>query len=158
MKCPFCNAPLLYSEERGPHCDGCDQFDEALADHPRLPNLEKEIDDGFKDWWADWKDVFANEIQAKHIFVVAFLTGFHTCEQMLKKRAEVKPEAVVAISPCCNRVVYATSNAPGMIDLKVKLEIAALVISGHQIEHWTAEEVRAGEWGCTCKKVQGELL
>jgi hypothetical protein len=27
MKCPHCKSELLWSEDRGPHCDGCDCFD-----------------------------------------------------------------------------------------------------------------------------------
>ena len=27
MNCPHCNSILLFSEDRGAHCDGCDDFD-----------------------------------------------------------------------------------------------------------------------------------
>jgi hypothetical protein len=27
MRCPHCNSGLLWSEDRGSHCDGCDDFD-----------------------------------------------------------------------------------------------------------------------------------
>jgi ssDNA-binding Zn-finger/Zn-ribbon topoisomerase 1 len=29
FKCPHCGFSLLYSDDRGIHCDGCDDFDEV---------------------------------------------------------------------------------------------------------------------------------
>lgn len=34
MKCQHCGSGLLWSEDRGAHCDGCDDFNEALQDEP----------------------------------------------------------------------------------------------------------------------------
>lgn len=31
MNCPFCQSPLLFSEDRGSHCDGCDEYGQSLA-------------------------------------------------------------------------------------------------------------------------------
>ena len=30
MNCPYCQSTLLWSEDRGPHCDGCEEFDGSL--------------------------------------------------------------------------------------------------------------------------------
>lgn len=27
MKCPHCGSPLLWSDDRGDHCDGCDEYE-----------------------------------------------------------------------------------------------------------------------------------
>ena len=35
VKCPHCGAVVLWSDDRGAHCDGCDEFNES-----DLPNLE----------------------------------------------------------------------------------------------------------------------
>ncbi len=39
IRCPHCKSGLLWSEDRGPHCDGCDDFDPE-SDLPDLPNTE----------------------------------------------------------------------------------------------------------------------
>ena len=31
MNCPHCGSGLLWSEDRGPHCDGCDDFDPEMG-------------------------------------------------------------------------------------------------------------------------------
>jgi hypothetical protein len=36
MRCPHCNSGLLWSEDRGSHCDGCDDFDPESD----LPNVD----------------------------------------------------------------------------------------------------------------------
>ena len=33
IKCPHCGYGLLWSEDRGPHCDGCDDFN-ATGERP----------------------------------------------------------------------------------------------------------------------------
>ena len=35
MNCPHCESKLLWSEDRGAHCDGCDEFEELrlCVDH-----------------------------------------------------------------------------------------------------------------------------
>jgi len=35
MNCPHCGSKLLWSEDRGAHCDGCDEFEELrlCVDH-----------------------------------------------------------------------------------------------------------------------------
>lgn len=49
MNCPHCQSTLLWSEDRGAHCDGCDQFDESslapVAGSPqaRIEQLEAEV-------------------------------------------------------------------------------------------------------------------
>lgn len=62
-----------------------------------------------------------------------------------------KADCIVAIKPCCNRVVFATVNAPKMLDAKTRKEIGTMVAEGYKIEHWTTEQVRNGNWGCKCK-------
>ncbi len=43
MKCQFCGSGLLWSEDRGAHCDGCDEYDEWLAEQPEQASLEAGI-------------------------------------------------------------------------------------------------------------------
>jgi len=38
MKCPHCKSGMLWSDDRGAHCDGCDDFDEE-ADLPASRTL-----------------------------------------------------------------------------------------------------------------------
>lgn len=36
-RCPHCKSPVLFSEDRGIHCDGCDDFD-SETDLPNVPD------------------------------------------------------------------------------------------------------------------------
>lgn len=49
MKCQFCGSGLLWSEDRGAHCDGCDEYNEWLAEQPEQSSLEAGIT------WIEWK-------------------------------------------------------------------------------------------------------
>lgn len=43
MKCPHCQSTLLWSEDRGAHCDGCDEFTEtSLEQQPAQPMKTEE--------------------------------------------------------------------------------------------------------------------
>lgn len=42
--CPHCKSGLLWSEDRGPHCDGCDDFDPE-TDLPNVPALAQAAQD-----------------------------------------------------------------------------------------------------------------
>lgn len=57
--------------------------------------------------------------------------------------------AIVALCGGCNRIVLATS--PDRLTRKDKNELGRLAASGHKIEHWKVEAVRAGDWCCECK-------
>lgn len=61
---------------------------------------------------------------------------------------------IVAIRPCCNRIVFAAVNHPAVIDAQAKRTIGQLAADGCKIEHWTTEQVRKGEFGCKCNKLE----
>lgn len=39
MPCPHCKSTLLWSEDRGPHCDGCDEYEpeEVMSEPSKTP-------------------------------------------------------------------------------------------------------------------------
>lgn len=43
--CPHCKSRLLWSEDRGAHCDGCDDFNPEID----LPNVADQATDGARD-------------------------------------------------------------------------------------------------------------
>ena len=61
-------------------------------------------------------------------------------------------DCIVARTPCCKRLIFATVNDGRKLDIKTKREIADMVIEGYTLEHMTAAEVRKSDWGCECKK------
>lgn len=73
-------------------------------------------------------------------------------EQLTPAIAPEDPDCIVAIRPCCNRVVFASVNIPQAIDRETKRTIGTLAAEGCTISHWPASQVRIAEWGCKCKK------
>jgi hypothetical protein len=66
-------------------------------------------------------------------------------------KPEDKEDVIVAIRPCCNRVVLAVVNIPAVMSIKIRREIGECAAEGCRIEHWTAEAVRKADFGCKCK-------
>ena len=60
-------------------------------------------------------------------------------------------DTIVAITPCCGRVVFAAVNLPDVMDHDMHKEIGRLVMDGCRIEHWTFAAVRKSKFGCKCK-------
>ena len=69
------------------------------------------------------------------------------------KDHEDNQDTIVAIKPCCGRVVFAAVNLPHVVDTKMRKEIGELSASGCTIEHWPALRVRKANWGCNCKRI-----
>ena len=63
-------------------------------------------------------------------------------------------DTIVAVKPCCKRVVFAAVNLPHVVDASLRKEIADLVLEGLLIEHWPVSKVRAAKWGCKCKRIK----
>ena len=63
-------------------------------------------------------------------------------------------DTIVAIKPCCNRVVFAAVNLPHVVDAEMRREIGLLAAQGCSIEHRTVAEVRKSKWGCDCHKLK----
>lgn len=61
-------------------------------------------------------------------------------------------DTIVAIKPCCGRIVFAAVNLPRVIDTEVCKEIGDLVNRGCRIEHMPVAAVRKAKWGCKCDK------
>lgn len=55
--------------------------------------------------------------------------------------------SVVAIAPCCGRVIFAAVQPKAC-----KKELGELAADGYRIEHWTVEKVRQAKFGCKCAK------
>jgi len=64
--------------------------------------------------------------------------------------SEESQDCIVAIKPCCNRVIFAAVNTPKVMDAEIRKDLAELVVIGCKIEHWPAESVRKANWGCKC--------
>ena len=47
MPCPYCKSGLLWSEERGTHCDGCDEFNHEGHDDIKNRKTMEEILNSF---------------------------------------------------------------------------------------------------------------
>lgn len=65
---------------------------------------------------------------------------------------EANQDSIVAIKPCCGRIVFAVVNLPNVVDADMKKEIGELAAIGCRIEHWKVEDVRRARWGCKCDK------
>lgn len=61
-------------------------------------------------------------------------------------------DTIVAIKPCCNKLVFAAVNLPRVVDAEMRKEIGELAALGCRIEHWPAKNVRTAKWGCKCNK------
>jgi len=59
-------------------------------------------------------------------------------------------DVIVAIKPCCNRVVYMAVNVPHVMQKESRKEISDLVLAGCKIEHWPVSAARKASVGCRC--------
>ena len=65
---------------------------------------------------------------------------------------EENVDTIVAIKPCCGRVVFAAVNLPRVIDAEMRSTIGELAATGCRIEHWPVFRVREALWGCKCER------
>lgn len=91
-KCPHCGAGLLWSEDRGPHCDGCDEFN-SETDLPqnerdsaaRIKDLEAELAK-FNGWKAEYDaaDRRVTKLETENDDLRQQLAASYTREQCIK--------------------------------------------------------------------------
>ncbi len=73
-----------------------------------------------------------------------------TATPPISKENSDKEDSVVAILPCCGRLVFACVTH--RIDEEMRKQIGELASIGCNIEHWPVDAVRKANWGCTCMK------
>lgn len=66
--------------------------------------------------------------------------------------SELNKGCIVAISPCCNRVVFVTVNEERSLDTEMFKTIGECVKDGCRIEHQSVEWVRKSRFGCKCNE------
>lgn len=59
-------------------------------------------------------------------------------------------DCIIARRPCCGRIVFAAANVKEVMDDEMRREIGVMVEEGYVIEHMSAKDVRAADWGCKC--------
>ena len=78
MPCPYCNSGLLWSEERGTHCDGCDEFNHEGHDDIKNRKTMEEILNSFDKLVGTVLLLLNFDAENDHILAITGKNGWFT--------------------------------------------------------------------------------